>query len=239
MDRLDRVHSKDVQVEYIQANSGPSTYRRRQLETDSDDAVEFVEPAQLHRVWTRRPRQTVANRRTGALNGQLPSSHPRTPRRRATYNARATFRSTAEPVEPEPIVPIPTALAINSFQIREPEKVKLYLAEKFWQMTQQNLKKIAKVWIKAICPRKQAISPYTKKRKRNGKEEEEIQEPAPWWPPTNLCIFKEPDHILATGKCRPPTDFRLSMLICSRASESPCPPASLTTFAQRLDGLER
>lgn len=91
----------------------------------------------------------------------------------------------------------------QSLMICESEKVEQFLIDKFQTMQQLAVKRIAKAWIKGICPKKQAFFPYHKK-----KREREGLDPPPgcipgWWPDTKLCRFIEPDHIKRDGKpCR-------------------------------------
>lgn len=87
----------------------------------------------------------------------------------------------------------------QSFQIKDAAKVELYLREKLILLQQQALKKIAKVWIKTICPKKQAKYPYSSSKQEDG----EPTEVPPWWPSTELCRHIEPDHIKAYGKLIP------------------------------------
>lgn len=61
---------------------------------------------------------------------------------------------------------------------------------------QQVLKRLAKAWIKALCPKKQARFPYRKKKLReNAEGEPEI--PA-WWD-VDICAHIEPDHVDKEG----------------------------------------
>jgi hypothetical protein len=67
-------------------------------------------------------------------------------------------------------------------------------------MQQLAVKRIAKAWIKGICPKKQAMFPYhKKKRERQGPNCEPTNQPG-WWPEQPLCKFVEPDHIRRDGK---------------------------------------
>lgn len=77
--------------------------------------------------------------------------------------------------------------------INEEEKVKAFLYDRIGRIHQLSDKKIAKAWIKGICPKKQAIFPY-----QNKQREKEFGQPPvvpAWWPPLELCPFVEPDHI--------------------------------------------
>jgi len=89
--------------------------------------------------------------------------------------------------------PGPKVTRMESFKMNETDKVKAYLTSCIEQLQQLSDKRISKAWIKAICPRKQANFPYqTKKREANPKDE--IKVPG-WWPNTDVCPFKEPDHV--------------------------------------------
>lgn len=84
--------------------------------------------------------------------------------------------------------------------ISESYKVEDFLARALRAMQQLAVKRIAKAWIKGICPRKQAVFPYHKKSKESG---ERVHVPAnnpEWWPDEKLCKFIEPDHIKRDGK---------------------------------------
>jgi hypothetical protein len=88
----------------------------------------------------------------------------------------------------------------QSLMICEGEKVEHFLIDRFQTMQQLAVKRIAKAWIKGICPKKQAFFPYhKKKREREGLEFPPGSIPG-WWPDTKLCRFVEPDHIRRDGK---------------------------------------
>lgn len=70
-------------------------------------------------------------------------------------------------------------------------------------LSQVNLKKVLKVWIKLIAPYKQSIHPYcgwkTKEeaiRRYGSKKKGELTKPS-WWPRDN--IHCEPDYMLKSG----------------------------------------
>lgn len=74
-------------------------------------------------------------------------------------------------------------------------------------MQQLAVKRIAKAWIKGICPKKQATFPYHKKRReREGLDHlNDFSGYIPgWWPDTSVCRFVEPDHIKRDGKSLQP-----------------------------------
>lgn len=71
-------------------------------------------------------------------------------------------------------------------------QVVAFLEDRLERIQQLTDKKIAKAWIKGICPKKQARFPYQNaKRERDEGLKPDIP---PWWP-IDLCDFKEPDHI--------------------------------------------
>jgi len=76
-----------------------------------------------------------------------------------------------------------------SITIGDSGTVEHFLRMRLKRMQQLAVKKIAKAWIKGICPKKQGNFPYRNKKK----------EVPGWWPPTNLCPFREPDHIKRSG----------------------------------------
>ncbi|CAK3838193.1 Hypothetical predicted protein [Lecanosticta acicola] len=91
----------------------------------------------------------------------------------------------------EPIRPQRKA---KSFRIDETDKVVAFLGSRLKRMQQLADKKIAKAWIKGICPKKQAKFPY-QNNKKDPQAGENPEVPG-WWPePNGVCRFVEPDHI--------------------------------------------
>jgi hypothetical protein len=90
----------------------------------------------------------------------------------------------------------------QSLLISELSKVEDFLARALRTMQQLAVKRIAKAWIKGICPRKQAMFPYHHKKKRAVREGglHECANKPGWWPDEKLCKFVEPDHIKRDGK---------------------------------------
>lgn len=80
----------------------------------------------------------------------------------------------------------------SAFRVDNEQDVGNTLLSCLYYLQQQVLKRIAKVWIKGICPRKQAKYPYRNKR---GEEEGRERAIPPWWPSQDDCTFKEPDHV--------------------------------------------
>lgn len=74
--------------------------------------------------------------------------------------------------------------------------VEEFLLNRLRRLQQLALKKISKAWIKGICPKKQANFPYTNRGRRL--ETGQDAETPEWWP-TDVCHFKEPDHINRHG----------------------------------------
>lgn len=84
--------------------------------------------------------------------------------------------------------------------ICEAPKIEDFLAKALRTMQQLAVKRIAKAWIKGICPKKQAMFPYNKKkREREGSCDDSVSQPG-WWPEKSLCKFIEPDHIRRDGE---------------------------------------
>lgn len=99
--------------------------------------------------------------------------------------------------------PIPPRKQHKSFQIQDEQAVKDFLHSRLKGMQQLADKKIAKAWIKSICPKKQANFPYqNKKTGSDGRVREQPPKVPGWWPDTEACRFIEPDHIKRTGKSR-------------------------------------
>jgi hypothetical protein len=91
--------------------------------------------------------------------------------------------------------------------IRDSSKVEEFLERALRTMQQLAVKRIAKAWIKGICPKKQAMFPYhKKKRERQGPNCEPTNQPG-WWPEKPLCKFVEPDHIRRDGESLRSTTF--------------------------------
>lgn len=75
------------------------------------------------------------------------------------------------------------------------------MTEMFTQFQQQGCKRIAKAWIKGICPKKRFWAPY-QSGKSEGADVAAPEASVPgWWPPTSLCIYKEPDHVTRQRMC--------------------------------------
>lgn len=90
---------------------------------------------------------------------------------------------------------------MESFRISETDKVVAFIASRLKGMQQLADKKIAKAWIKGICPKKQANFPYS-----NGKNKEQTgrrPDVPGWWPDQQTCRFLEPDHIKRDGGSMP------------------------------------
>lgn len=86
---------------------------------------------------------------------------------------------------------------VRSFRIDDEQQVTAFILTRLKRMQQLADKKIAKVWIKGICPKKQAKFPYSnKKRKEETGEDAHIPQ---WWPELSQCKFTEPDHIKREG----------------------------------------
>ena len=111
----------------------------------------------------------------------------------------------APSVEPKVTMALQPQKQTKSFRIDNTAAVEEFLSDRLKRMQQLADKKIAKAWIKGICPKKQAKYPYqnNKQEKSTGKKPEV---PA-WWPDTEVCRFVEPDHIRREGE---------SLLLCHR-----------------------
>lgn len=108
--------------------------------------------------------------------------------------------ATIDAVDEEPV--LRPKKQMKSFRIDDPEKVVGFLSNRLKRMQQLADKKIAKAWIKGICPKKQAKYPYS----NNKREQEEGKKPVvpDWWPDVDtVCRFIEPDHIRREGTLLP------------------------------------
>ena len=102
------------------------------------------------------------------------------------------------PIDPVDDEVYPEMIRMKSFYMHEQEKVKAFLQNRIERIHQLSDKKIAKAWIKGICPKKQATFPY-----QNKQREKDIGQPPvvpEWWPPVETCPFTEPDHITRERK---------------------------------------
>lgn len=93
-----------------------------------------------------------------------------------------------------------------TLHIANEDEVLHFLKMRFTQIQQLATKVIAKAWIKAICPKKQANYPYVDSNPRadqNQKRRRPKHDGAPriptFWPDISLCRHKEPDHTRKTG----------------------------------------
>jgi hypothetical protein len=105
-------------------------------------------------------------------------------------------------------------------------------------MQQLTVKRLAKAWIKGICPRKQAVFPYHKKSKESGERVHVSANNPEWWPDEKLCKFIEPDHIKRDGKS---TRLHLfdSIANLDRTDQSMPPPPSPETDTCTTEGVEQ
>lgn len=103
--------------------------------------------------------------------------------------------------------PIAKKEAMVSFRIDSEADVTAYLESRLKRLQQLAGKKIAKAWIKGICPKKQARFPYQNKRKE---ETGELPRIPGWWPQEDgVCRFIEPDHIRREGMTRCIDDVKI------------------------------
>ncbi|KAK5119963.1 hypothetical protein LTR85_007039 [Meristemomyces frigidus] len=97
------------------------------------------------------------------------------------------------PVDPIDYEPMPNTGQYQGFWMNEEEKVKAFLRDHIEKIHQLSDKKIAKAWIKGICPKKQANFPY-----QNKQRQKDLGKPPvvpKWWPSVGVCAFIEPDHV--------------------------------------------
>lgn len=110
-----------------------------------------------------------------------------------------------------------------SFYVHDEEAVKSFLLSRISKLHQLSDKKIAKAWIKGICPKKQAHFPYQNKQREDQGLDPEVPG---WWPPRpegtaasleslteeeqkearenpQCCPFTEPDHVTKHRKSLP------------------------------------
>ncbi|KAI7636994.1 hypothetical protein KC322_g21545, partial [Hortaea werneckii] len=70
---------------------------------------------------------------------------------------------------------------MECFNVSDEERVKKFLLGRISKLHQLSNKKVAKAWIKGICPKKQAHFPYQNKQRE---EQGYFPEVPGWWPPT-------------------------------------------------------
>ncbi|KAG9732823.1 hypothetical protein KCU59_g11683, partial [Aureobasidium melanogenum] len=94
-----------------------------------------------------------------------------------------------------------------TLHIANEDEVVHFLKMRFTQIQQLATKVIAKAWIKAICPKKQANFPYVDSNPRpdqSQKRRRPRHDGAPriplFWPDVELCRHKEPDHTRKTER---------------------------------------
>jgi hypothetical protein len=105
--------------------------------------------------------------------------------------------SEEEAKEKSELETIPKPAEAQEFMIMETKKVKKFFGTRLLMLQQSACKRLAKIWIKGICPRKQAIWPYQNNHRLRiqGMQPEK----PPFWPKNGWCEFKEPDHITRKG----------------------------------------
>ncbi|KAK5166127.1 uncharacterized protein LTR77_008388 [Saxophila tyrrhenica] len=151
-------------------------------------------------VQIRPAERTVASSRLAALSGHIPQPnqqdmddvhHNIDDWRPAPRSIASTQSSDTSKCETDDEVP-PKRTPTYSFKVSDTEKVKDYLYGRLQLLQQQADKQISKAWIKGICPKKQARYPYQNsiRKEREGKDPE-----VPEWWPSEVCVFREPDHI--------------------------------------------
>ena len=106
---------------------------------------------------------------------------------------------------------LPDEEQMLSFWMHEEEKVIGFLLDRLNKLQQLSLKRIAKFWIKGICPRKQARFPYNRKGSTAGSGGPRKIEIPGWWPDTSICSYTEPDHICKQRQYLVFSDRRESM----------------------------
>lgn len=147
---------------------------------------------------------------------------------------QARDASPSEPEEEPSPVKQPKKVS-KSLRIDNSEEVCNFLVQRLRKMQQLAVKKIAKAWIKGICPKKQAKFPYQNKK---GEETPGFMPRVPgWWPDTSSCRFIEPDHIRRDGKSEAP--IPPSCANGTRTNEAMSPPPPSSTNSSTAQGVER
>lgn len=85
----------------------------------------------------------------------------------------------------------------KGIRLSDRDSVREALWERLLLLQQQALKRIAKAWIKALCPKKQARYPY---RSRQQREDPGVEPDIPEWWNVDVCAHVEPDHVDKEGR---------------------------------------
>lgn len=99
-----------------------------------------------------------------------------------------------------------------SIRLNDEAAIVAFLGSRLEAMQQVVDKKIAKAWIKAICPNKRARFPYPEKTR-------EVHKVPAWWPSFDDCPFAKPDHI----KCE--RTYIITLLITYAEPRQPSSPS--------------
>ena len=91
----------------------------------------------------------------------------------------------------------PVSKRWDTIRLSDTESVRVALWDRLLLLQQQVLKRIAKAWIKALCPKKQARYPYRSKQQR---EEPGVEPDIPEWWNIDVCAHIEPDHVDKDGR---------------------------------------
>lgn len=89
---------------------------------------------------------------------------------------------------------------VQAYRLRidDQQGITEFIRDRLILMQQQTDKKIAKAWIKGICPKKQAKYPYQNNQKKKNGQQPVVPK---WWPSVEQCPFQEPDHIDREREC--------------------------------------
>lgn len=165
---------------YEEATSAPTD---RQASSSSEGSTESVDSKRKFAVRTIQPRSEQ-------VSGSVPpSSQPPT----ANHQQQTTGRRGREATRDLFDRRLSDMMPVVHLRLGDTAQVKLQLEHRLRNLHQIPVKKIAKAWIKAICPKKQARFPY-----QNCAYEKVTGQSPPrpeWWPPVSVCAYKEPDHI--------------------------------------------
>lgn len=163
------------------------------FDAGEDDAMSIFEPQPQIKVKGRRVYRPTRHRGRSML--------PRDAFRFACMPyppPEQTIREVApSDTEDEPRIRPSARKMLKSFRIDDYNEVTKFLATRLKRMQQLADKKIAKAWIKGICPKKQAKFPYQNQKQHKGNGAKPI---IPAWWPSNGCRFIEPDHIRREGR---------------------------------------
>jgi hypothetical protein len=85
----------------------------------------------------------------------------------------------------------------KSVKVRDRDALHFFYTDAFHSLQQTNCRLIAKAFVKAVEPKKQAKYPYNGGKQPDGTQGDPGMTKPPWWP--SGVTHKEPDHMMKPG----------------------------------------